>query len=160
MWDELPRTYERLRFRAAADDEVFAKWWARPVLARATDRSTGRHATAKSCMSHVGSPAPSLVVLYPGVPLRHSQVLSSFSWSIVAVKRCSSARLPNPGQSSPPAPPAGKRRWSALLTVGDGPPAHEQDAGRRAAIRATQRKRPGQDTGKTAALKSGCHHAG
>jgi hypothetical protein len=46
------------------------------VPATATDRSTGRHATAaKSCMSHVGSPAPSLVVLHPGAPQRHSQIL-------------------------------------------------------------------------------------
>jgi len=29
----------------------------------------------RSCMSHVGSPAPSLLVLHPGAPQRHSQIL-------------------------------------------------------------------------------------
>ena len=44
--------------------------------ATTTDRSTRRHAAAaRSCMSHVGSPAPSLVVLHPGAPQRHSQIL-------------------------------------------------------------------------------------
>jgi hypothetical protein len=30
-------------------------------------------------MSHVGSPAPSLVVLHPGAPQRHSQILDIYS---------------------------------------------------------------------------------
>src|SRR4051794_31436086 len=52
-----------------------ANWWARPVPATTTDRSTTGHAeAARSLVSHVGSPAPSLVVLHPGVPQRHSQI--------------------------------------------------------------------------------------
>ena len=46
-----------------------------PVPATATDKSTTRHAqTARFSVSHVGSPAPSLVVLHPGAPQRHSQI--------------------------------------------------------------------------------------
>jgi len=44
-----------------------------------TDMSTERHAeAARSFSGHVGSPAPSLVVLHPGAPQRHSQIV--FMW--------------------------------------------------------------------------------
>jgi hypothetical protein len=50
-----------------------ANWWARPVPATTTDRSTTGHAeAARSSLSHVGSPAPSLAVLHPGAPQRHT----------------------------------------------------------------------------------------
>ena len=44
--------------------------------ATATDRSDEGHAeAAESVESHIGSPTPSLVVLHPGAPQRHSQIL-------------------------------------------------------------------------------------
>src|SRR5215213_6826583 len=52
-----------------------ANWWARPVPATTTDRSEEGHAEAAgSVESHIGSPTPSLVVLHPGAPQRHSQI--------------------------------------------------------------------------------------
>ena len=43
--------------------------------ATTTDRSDERHAeAAESVESHIGSPTPSLVVLHPGAPERHSQI--------------------------------------------------------------------------------------
>ena len=52
-----------------------ANWWARPVPATTTDRSDEGHAEAAgSVESHIGSPTPSLVVLHPGAPQRHSQI--------------------------------------------------------------------------------------
>jgi hypothetical protein len=46
------------------------------VPATTTDRSDERHAeAAESVESHIGSPTPSLVVLHPGAPQRHSQTL-------------------------------------------------------------------------------------
>ena len=50
-----------------------ANWWARPVPATTTNRSTTGHTeAARSSLSHVGSPAPSLAVLHPGAPQRHT----------------------------------------------------------------------------------------
>ena len=47
----------------------------RPVPATMTDRSDERHAeTAGSVESHIGPPTPSLLVLHPGAPQRHSQI--------------------------------------------------------------------------------------
>src|SRR5215207_1518928 len=55
-----------------------ANWWAKPVPATTTDRSDEGHAEAAgSVESHIGSPTPSLVVLYPGAPQRHSQIRRS-----------------------------------------------------------------------------------
>src|SRR6186713_2098712 len=52
-----------------------ASWWARPVPATTTDKSSAGHAEAVgSASSHTGSPAPSLAVLHPGAPQRHSQI--------------------------------------------------------------------------------------
>ena len=52
-----------------------ANWWARPVPATAADASAEGHAeTARWDASHAGSPTPSLVVLHPGAPQRHSQM--------------------------------------------------------------------------------------
>ena len=42
-----------------------------------TDRSDDGHAAAAgSVVSHIGAPAPSLVVLHPGAPQQHSQIRS------------------------------------------------------------------------------------
>src|SRR5215213_7990607 len=67
-----------------------ANWWARPVSATTTDRSDERHAeTAGSVESHIGPPTPSLLILHPGAPQRHSQIrrprqglLGGPGWSI------------------------------------------------------------------------------
>src|SRR5829696_6071708 len=49
-----------------------------PVPATTTDRSDEGHAEAAgSVESHIGSPTPSLVVLHPGAPQRHSQIRRS-----------------------------------------------------------------------------------
>ena len=46
--------------------------------ATTTDRSDEGHAEAAgSVESHIGSPAPSLVVLHPGAPQQHSQIRRS-----------------------------------------------------------------------------------
>ena len=51
--------------------------WARPVSATTTDRSDERPAEAAgSVESHIESPTPSLAVLHPGAPQRHSQIRS------------------------------------------------------------------------------------
>ena len=48
-----------------------------PVPATTTDRSDEGHAEAAgSVESHIESPTPSLVVLHPGAPQRHSQIRS------------------------------------------------------------------------------------
>jgi hypothetical protein len=48
------------------------------VPATTTDRSDEGHAEAAgSVESHIGSPTPSLVVLHPGAPQRHSQIRKS-----------------------------------------------------------------------------------
>src|SRR5581483_6519283 len=62
-----------------------ANWWARPVPATTTDKSCQRHATAaKSSESHIGSPAPSLAVLHPGTPQRHSQIVGRSGTTVVS----------------------------------------------------------------------------
>src|SRR5882757_10782840 len=74
-----------------------ANWWARPVPATTADRSGQGHAeAARSWLSHVGSPAPSLVVLHPGAPQRHSQILVDTRRSVA----CLSARQNARGRSS------------------------------------------------------------
>jgi restriction system protein len=55
------------------------------VPATTTDRSLQGHAeAARYSPSHVGSPAPSLVVLHPGVPQRHSQIFAPSKNNAVA----------------------------------------------------------------------------
>ena len=52
-----------------------ANWWARPVSVSTTDESGPGHAeAARSFASHAETPTPSLVVLHPGAPQRHSQI--------------------------------------------------------------------------------------
>ena len=47
--------------------------------ATTTDRSDERHAEAAgSVESHIESPTPSLAVLHPGAPHRHSQIRNTF----------------------------------------------------------------------------------
>jgi hypothetical protein len=54
-----------------------------PVPATTTDRLTTGHAeAARSCVSHVGSPAPSLAGLHPGAPQRHSQIMCGWGSTI------------------------------------------------------------------------------
>src|SRR3954454_24405592 len=50
---------------------------------RRTSPHTGHAEAARSWMSHVGSPAPSLLVLHPGAPQRHSQIVA-FTGSVTS----------------------------------------------------------------------------
>ena len=61
--------------------------------ATTADRSNKRHAeAARSFASHAGSPTPSLVVLHPGAPQRHSQIFRQVLGLILLSCRTSASK--------------------------------------------------------------------
>src|SRR6476660_6962332 len=70
-----------------------ANWWARSVPATTADRSNTGHAeAARSSASHAGSPTPSLLVLHPGAPQRHSQIFRQVLGLVLLMGRMSSTK--------------------------------------------------------------------